>query len=220
MHCQHQQEQILPAQRNSLKSKDMKRILVLLSLFISAVTLAQTSYIVDKKGVKLFVRDDATEVILIDKRISYVLVGKTWEKYIKFDDLDYAAIGPSLLKSFNLNQKKKSKVYFVFGEKQDKQLIGVAITVTTSSGNLSSSRTFYELYVIDNNQNVIEELSMDDSKSKDDIEKRSKIAPMITKYFSDCPDVMSKLQQYDTTDEKNFAVLGFFHDTKYINCKQ
>lgn len=187
---------------------------------MSSVTLAQTSYIVDKKGVKLYVRDDATEVILIDKRISYVLVGKSWEKYIKFDDLDFAVVGSSLLKSFNLNQKKKSKVYFVYGEKQDKQLIGVAITVTTTSGSMSSSRTFYELFVIDNNQNIIEELSLNDSKSSDDIENRAKIAPMIKKHFSDCPDVISKLQGYEAADEKNYTILQFFHDTKYINCKQ
>jgi hypothetical protein len=197
----------------------MKSVFYMLCLFISAVTWAQTSYIVDKKGVKLYVRDDATEVILIDKRISYVLVGKTWEKYIKFDDLDYALIGSSLLKSFNLNHKKKSKVYFVLGEKQDKQLIGVAVTVTTTSGNLSSSKTFYERLVIDNDQNVIEELKMDDGKSKEDIEMRSKIAPMIKKHFSDCPEVMSKLQKYDDTDEKSFSILGFLLETNYINCK-
>lgn len=182
--------------------------------------MAQTSYIIDKKGTKLYVRDDATEVILIDKRISYVLVGKTWEKYVKFDDLDYAAIGSSVLKSFNLNHKKKSQVYFIYGQKEDKQLIGVAVTVTSTSGNMSSSRTFYELYVIDNDQNIIEELKMDDSKSKDDVEKRAKIAPMIKKYFSDCPDIMSKLQDNEGSDERNMTILGFLHNTKYINCKQ
>jgi len=143
-----------------------------------------------------------TEVILIDKRISYVMVGKSWEKYIKFDDLDYAAIGSSVLKSFNLNPKKKSKVYFIYGDKKEQQLIGVAVTVTTTSGNLSSSKTFYELLVIDSNQNILEELTTDSGNSKGDIATRAKISPMIKKYFSDCPEVLSKLQKYDIADEK------------------
>lgn len=196
----------------------MKKLLIIL-LFVFTGSFAQTSYIVDKKGTKTLVRPERTEVILIDKRISYAVIGKSWEKYIKFEDLDYAVIGSSVLKSFHLNQKKKSNVYFVFGEKEDKKLIGVAITVTTTHGSLSSSRTYYELYVIDANETVLDEVDASSGNSKSKIEDRTKIAPMIRKHFSDCPEVIAKLEKYDIADEKNASILNFFFDTEYINCK-
>jgi hypothetical protein len=190
----------------------MKKLLLLM-LFISSVSFAQNNYIIDKKGTKLYVRDDQTEVILIDKRISYMLVGKTWEKYIKFDDLDYAVVGSSVLKSFKLDKSKKSKVFFVLGEKENMKLIGVTIVVTTSSGSHSSSRTFYNILVIDNEDNIIEQINADSGKSKDNAANIDKIAPMIRKNFSDCPQVMSKLSEYE-----NSNILGFITDTQYIKC--
>lgn len=93
----------------------MKKLLIIL-LFTFTGTFAQNSYIVDKKGNKSFIRPELTDVLLIDKRISYVNVGKTWEKYIKFEDLDQALIGPSLLKSFHLNQKKELR-FILFTQK-------------------------------------------------------------------------------------------------------
>ena len=196
----------------------MKKILIIL-FFVFTGSFAQTSYIVDKKGTKTFVRPERTEIIVIDKRISYAIIGKSWEKYIKFADLDYALIGPSLLKSFHLNQKKRSDVYFVYGEKEDKKLIGSAITVTTTNGNFSSSRTYFELYVIDNSETVLDEVSAISGNSKSKIEDRTKIAPMIRKHFSECPEVIAKLEKYDIDDEKNTSILNFFFDTEYIKCK-
>jgi hypothetical protein len=196
----------------------MRTFLIIL-LFAFSSSFAQKSFIVDKKGTKIIIRDELTNIILIDKRISYVINGKSWEKYIKFQDLDYAVIGPSLLKSFHLNQQKKAEVYFVYGEKQDKKLIGVAITVTTTHGTMSISSTYYELYVIDNNENILDQIITRSGKSKEKIENRGQIATMIRKHFSDCPDLMTKLQKYDIADEKNEAILSFFLDTEYINCK-
>lgn len=196
----------------------MKKYLIIL-LFVFTGSFAQTSYIVDKKGTKTFVRPERTDIILIDKRISYTALGKTWEKYIKFADLDHAVIGSSVLKSFHLNQKKKAEVYFIYGEKEDKKLIGVAITVTTNYRSYSSSKNYYELYVIDNNETVIEEVGTASGNSKGKIEDRTKIAPMIRKHFSDCPELIAKLDKYDIEDENNTSILNFFFDTEYINCK-
>lgn len=197
----------------------MKQILIFLIYFFSLNIFSQNSFIVDKKGTKTFVRDDATEIIVVDKRISYVNVGKSWEKYIKFDDLDFAVIGSSLLKSFNLNQSKKSSVYFVLAEKQDMKLIGLTVTVTTTQGNSTWSTTYYELYVVDNNNKILEGLNMTGGDMNKSIIERAKIAPMIKKYFSDCPKVITKLNKYDVVDEKNRSILEFLSDTEYINCK-
>ncbi len=197
----------------------MKKLLIIL-LFVFTGSFAQTSYIVDKKGTKTFVRPERTEVIVTDKRISYALIGKSWEKYIKFADLDYAVIGASILKSFHLNQKKKSEIYFIYGEKTDKKLIGIAITVISTTGNFVTSKTYYELYVIDNNEMVLDEVTALSGNTKSRIEDRTKIAPMIKKHFFDCTEVMAKLEKFDIDDEEHTSILNFFFDTDYINCKQ
>ncbi|REG91143.1 hypothetical protein [Flavobacterium aquicola] len=197
----------------------MKKILIIL-LFVFTNSFAQSSYILDKKGKTTYIRPDRTNIILIDKRISYTIVGKSWEKYIKFEDLDYAVIGSSILKSFHLNQKKKSNVYFIYGETDEKKLIGLAVTVTTTRGSFVSSKTYYELYVIDNNEMVLDEITVTSGNSKSKIEDRTKIAPMIRKHFSDCPDLIAKLDKYDDNDEKSASILSFFFDTENINCNE
>ena len=196
----------------------MKANFVLFFVFLSMTISSQTNFIVDKKGNKSIIRDDVGEVILFDKRISYTLVGKTWEKYIKFDNLDYASIGPTILKSFKLNKKNKSEVYYIFAEKKDKKLIGVAINVTNTYSKISSSRTFYHLYVIDNDSNIIEGVDFDSTSTNKEIEERAKLAPLVRKYFSDCPQIIESLNQFDFPNEKNTSIIGFFNNPKYISC--
>jgi hypothetical protein len=197
----------------------MKNSFIFSFLFFSLVSFAQNNYLIDKKGNKIIIRDDVGEVILIDKRISYTLVGKSWEKYIKFDDLDYAAIGPTILKSFKLKGKKSSDVYYIYASKEDKSLIGIAVTVTTTYGNMSSSKTFYKMYVIDNDNNILDEVDFNSSTRKSESEERALLAPMIRKHFSDCPQVIQRLSQYDLDTDKNTSIMGFFFNPAYINCK-
>jgi hypothetical protein len=193
----------------------MRSVIVLLILLAGLTSNSQTNYIVDKKGNKTIIRDDVGEVILIDKRISYTLVGKTWEKYIKFDDLDFAAVGNCRLKSFRLNKKRKSSIYYVFAEKSDKKLIGIAITVTLKY----SSRTFFQLCVIDNNDTIIEEVDFNSTSKTKENQERAKLAPMVRKHFSDCPDLINRLNRYDYPDDENRAIIGFFNNPEYITCK-
>lgn len=194
-------------------------LLLLLLLLCSVSTYSQTNFIVDKKGNKTIIRDDNAEIILIDKRISYTLVGKTWEKYIKFEDLDYARIGNTTLKAFKLNNKKKPEIYFVFAEKKDKKLIGLSWTVTSTAYNITLSRTFYQMHVIDNDDNIIESVGFT-SKIKDgEVDDRVKLAPMIRNHFSDCPKLLEILNQYDSPSENNLiSITGFFYNPIFIEC--
>ncbi|WP_298117691.1 hypothetical protein [Flavobacterium sp.] len=190
--------------------------LLFISLFFTVVAYSQNSFIVDKKGTKTIVRDDVINVILIDKRISYSLVGKTWEKYIKFDDLDYANVNGKLLKSINLNKSKKSQVYFVLGENNEKTLIARCITVTSSSpsGRMSYSSGQYEMYVIDKEENIIESFNFLYSDKKQ-VELKASVYALIKKHFSDCVKLMDLLDSVKVNDQ----ILSIFNNTEYINCK-
>ncbi|WP_264531684.1 hypothetical protein [Flavobacterium sp. N502540] len=197
------------------------KLLVLILIFTFSNSFAQNSYIVDKKGNKILTRDEVTDILLVDKRISYVNLGKSWEKYIKFEDLDHAVIGSSLLKSFHLNQKKKADVYFVYGEKNDRKLVGLAYIIETIQGHYVEGfkKTFYELYLIDNNETVLDQINGTSTNTEGKIALRGEISPFIKKYFSDCPALMTKLSKYDLHDQNNREILSFFFDTEYIKCQ-
>jgi hypothetical protein len=194
----------------------MKNLFLLFLFFLSIFSHAQSSYIVDKKGVKIFVRDDATEVILIDKRVSYVLLDKTWPKYIKFDDLDHANINGIVLKSFKLNGSKKSAVYFVLSESNDKTLIARSITTSSNStsGNMTYSNVSCAMYVIDKEQKMIEDVVFRIIYEKE-AEQAVLISQLIRKYFSECEELINYLENREADE----TILNICNNTKFINCK-
>ncbi len=197
----------------------MKKAFFLLLLFSCINAFSQNSFIVSTDGKKTIIRDDKVEIILIDKRISYTEVGKTWEKYIRYKDLDYAIIGSHYLKSYRL-YKNKPEIYFVLTEQDDKTLISSVVTVTSTSGHYSSSRTYYEINVIDSKNKIIEGLSFTDKNSKDQVELRLKIAPLIKKHFPNCTRLLDNLDEFESTDkEDNTMILGFFNSQDYVKCK-
>lgn len=174
-------------------------------------TSAQTAFFVDKKGKKTVMRDDAVEVILIDKRISYKQVGKTWEKYIKFDELDHVKWDAYYLKTFRISGKKKDRLLFVNIESPTKKLLSIAVEVSsTSSTGFTSSSTHYEVLVIDNSNMVIDELKFTAGNRYED--ERALLAPMIRKHFSDCPNVMSKITSTESAMEQ-------INSPEYFTCQ-
>ena len=123
------------------------------------------------------------EILVLDDRISYAEVGKEWEKYIRFKDLDYAIVGPYYFKSFILiNEKGKSikeSSYFVMTETPTKKLLVYTYTLI---GKYSST-DFYFIYVIDNNNNILDsELKF--THARQQIDKRKNAEFIIRKHFS------------------------------------
>jgi hypothetical protein len=172
---------------------------------------AQTSYFVDKKGKKQIVRDDAIDIILIDKRISYKEVGKTWDKYITYKDLDYAVVGPYYFKTFRFGKSKKDEAFFICAESAQKRLLSMAVTYDVSYGSFSVTTVRYRILLIDNNNTILEELKFHNGGT--DSEKHIAAAEMVRKHFSDCADVIERL------DEEAHGIMGFFDDPEYIKCK-
>lgn len=194
-----------------IKNLSMKKIILLFCFFISFLSNAQNSYIVDKKGKKTFVRDDAIDVILIDKRISYKLPGKTWEKYITYKHLDYAIFNGRYFKSFKLNRKRKA--LFVIAEEGNKKLAGISVVTTTSRGSYSNSILRVQYYVIENDDTILLEIKANDTKSG--AAKRKKIASQIKRHFPNCQELIDRLNNYSESDDK--AILSLTNSS-YINC--
>jgi hypothetical protein len=196
----------------------IKTLLFLLFVFWSPNSFAQTSYIVTKKGDKIIVQDgaDAWDIIVIDKRISYKLPGKTWEKYITFSDLDYAMLGAFKFKSFVINKRKKA--YFVQAEANGKSLISLAVTTVTTNGNMSLSSTNYEVYIVDDQGAILAQLDFHSYKNKISAAERAKMPGMIKAHFPDCAKVIAAIDSANTNDEFNLGILDFLDSPFLMDC--
>ncbi|MFD1603201.1 hypothetical protein ACFSJW_18895 [Flavobacterium artemisiae] len=194
--------------------------LFFLVFFFSLNFYSQNSFILKKDGTKIEISDKFNdfEIINIDKRISYVIPGKTWEKYITYKDLDYASFGQYVFKSFII--EKKQKGYFVLAEDVDKRLVCLVTSVTTQQGkSLYSTITYYDILVLDLNNNIIETLDFKGTnKSLGHVELRKKVPELIKRNFKNCPKVIERMESFNTNDEYFMDILGFFDSPVYLKC--
>jgi len=194
----------------------MKKIAVML-LFFSLNSFAQNSFFIDKKGEKTIIKDDEWDIIVIDKRVSYKLPGKTWEKYITFSDLDYGIFGSYKFKSFKINKKKKA--YFVQAEADGKSLISLAVTTVATSGGISSSNTHYEVLVVDSEDNVLEKLDFHDFRNSKSVSARGQLAGMVKSHFPNCRLLLEALDNANMHDKLNMEILSFLNTPIFRDCE-
>lgn len=197
----------------------MKNLFFLVLLF-SLNSYSQNSFIFKKDGTKIPISDDfnAIDIIDIDKRVSYVIPGKTWEKYITYKDLNYASFGPYIFKSFLI--KNRHKGYFVLVDDIDKRLVCLVTTVTTQQGkSLSSTITFYDILVLDLNDNIIESIDFKGTnRGEKNVELRRQVPEFIKRNFKNCPQVIERMESFITNDEYFMGILGFFDSPIYLKC--
>lgn len=191
----------------------MRKTIILFYLLFPLFLHSQNSYIVDKKGEKTIIRDDAIDIISIDDRISYKLPGKTWEKYITYKNLDHAILNGKYFKAFKLKRKRRG--LFVIAEEGNKKLAGISVVTTTTSSSYSNSilRVYY--YVIENDDTVLLELSANDSKSKSAISNRKKVYDQIKLFFPDCQELIGRLNY---NSESDYMSILYLTQTPYITC--
>jgi len=192
----------------------MKRIFILLCTFFAYNLIAQDAFFVDRKGNKTAMQESQVEVILIDKRISYKQVGKTWEKYVRFKDLKYAKWGNYVFKIFNLKGKEKNLGYFVNAETKTHKLLTIAVeVVTTSNTGFTTSYTQYVAIIIDSDDNVLENFKF--TKRDRYEEERARMVVAVNKYFVDCPKLLGTLNLGGQSEQGVFEIM---EDPEYINC--
>jgi hypothetical protein len=197
----------------------MKKLFFLIFL-ISISSFSQNSFLLKKDGSKVAIKDDfnAIDIIEIDKRVAYVIPGKTWQKYVTFKDLDYASFGPYIFKSFKI--KNSYHGYFVLADDVEKRLVCLVTEITTQTGKtLYSTVSYYKVLVLDSNDNVIDQMEFKGtSKNDTNVSLRKEVPGFIKKYFDNCPKVIERMNSYITDDEFYKGILGFFDSPIYIKC--
>lgn len=192
----------------------MRAFLILILCLCGCMSHGQNTVIYDKKGNKKIVQDDAIEIILLDKRVSYKDVGKTWEKYITFKDLDRVETETSVFRSVRLDNRKKDEGFYVLAENADHICLVRAIVVVSSGRRFSSSMTYYSLFITDKQYHTIESLEFNSLPKN--IESASGIVSLIRKYFGNCPGLTERLNALAGPYESQ---LNLITSPVYNDCK-
>ena len=175
--------------------------------------LAQDNFFIYKKnGEKIIAENGSFKPNVRSERLYYKLVGDKDEKFIKYEDMDYATLSDSKFKYFN----PKLESLFVIGEDAEKTLAYIGLS--QSMGN----STFYQysVYVIDNKTyDVIDKIVFTLYPSKGKSKTRGEVPGFITRYFGNCKKVMQRLSYFENDGGMNMQIAGFFVFPPYMVCE-
>ena len=178
----------------------MKRLITAVLLLLSLASFSQEAYIIKKDSTKIVVNPESVYIIPVDKRVAYKLPGKTWEKYVRYKDLDFVSY----------DGKRFKNGAFIIAENASVKMETLPQTVTTDKPTM---RTFFYYRFVDKKTNkIISRGTFTSVKSKANKEKMETAITLVKQYFADCPQVMQKVA--DTTQDRE----SFFWDLQYIEC--
>ena len=214
------------------------KFLITLFLFCGIQLYSQSEYIIDKKGNKIIIDGDSSQMSLVQiekmtkitTTIFYSLNGKN-EK-IELLDVKEAVYGNYKINSFNFDLKHLDKElpFFILSENNGFRLISL---------QKSNINTF--VFIIDSNGKIIENLSLKGYKYKgEELENRARVDSKIREYFGNCEELIKRLDRYKyntvtfkakskfvkmmnknngSSDNKNFENLNsFFYNPIYLTC--
>jgi hypothetical protein len=191
----------------------MKKIL-LLFLLISFNSNAEDSFIIKKDGSKSIIKTNSFRVDQNEKLIYYKLTTNDSEIKMSFSDFSCVEFGVNKFKTYKLNNSNEVRGYFVLTESNDKALISISKT------DEDSNKVTYEFHIIDNNGQVLESHFFNNILNQKNADLRSEIYLKIKFYFSNCFELLKRLDLYDKNNSgiNNITILRFFNSPVYQKC--
>lgn len=208
-------------------------------LFLNSA-FAQEGFIIDKDGKKIIVGGDKVELLSSFEEFEYQQSGSNKKSKIKLKNIKSANfLGFYHIETFTIN--KQLKPCFIIAETPKSKLVGYNEihnqTYFTGPGK-SNTRSYvkYFYYVLDNQNNLIEELKFMSFYSERSEDKRDDVESKVRNHFSDCPDLISRLNAYDPNatgfesvsdrakkwtkkfEEGNAKILYLFNNPDYSMC--
>jgi len=232
----------------------------LLSLLFFALYLnnafSQEGFIINTDGEKIIVDGSKVELLPSDEKFEYQELGSDKKSKIRVDKITSATFGNFRIETFSI--EKKPRAYFIIAEMLGKKLVGYSFITSkvsvkhgpssmspnpTSSKNVmgQSKTTFftkYFYYIVDESNKMVEALEFDSLYGDKNAKKRDAAEAVLRKYFSNCPELIGRLNKYDTSmmnfenaserakkvaktyDEGNAKMWKFFNNPEYSKCNQ
>ena len=193
----------------------MKKIFFLL-LLISFYSYAEDSFIIKNDGTKAIIKSNSFRVDQTEKLIYYKLITSDSEIKMRFNEFSSVEFGVNKFKTFKLGNSKEIKGYFVLTENNDKTLISISI----ADEDEDSRKVTYEFYVVDSSNQILESHTFNNLLNQKNADLRSEIYSKIKFYFSDCLELLKRLDMYDknNSDINNTTILRFFNSPIYQKC--
>lgn len=162
-------------------------------LFINSA-FAQEGFIIDKDGKKIIV--DVSKVQYFSNEFQYQQPNSEKRKNIDHDEIMTANLGEYIIETYSLDKKPRS--YFIIAEIAEKKLVGFtkvsSHSSTTASGNkIGSTIVYYNYFIIDASNKVIEKLEFTDIKREKEAQKRDEAEAILKNHFRDCPELDTRV---------------------------
>lgn len=167
-------------------------------LLLSAKTFSQKSFIVTNDNTKIIVDDNFFDIQIADERIVYKIPNNDKKEVIKFKNINTSIVGKYNMKRMKLADEKHDELYFTLADLKGKKMTGYNKIITTANTgpNLDhggGTVVKFICYILDENDKALEKMETS-SLSGEKYEKiRKTTEDKITKYFSDCKEVMDRL---------------------------
>lgn len=132
----------------------------------------------------------------------------TWEKFIKYKDLEYAMNGNYKIKSYKLEGERKYRAFYIINDSN--KTLGT-ISYHSSSGMISGGTTHYNYYIIENNT-LIKTGRLPIHNKEKYIAHQLEFSNDLKTHFEDCDALMTKLNEIET----DYSIDGVVQDTSFI----
>ena len=192
----------------------MKHLLLIFFSFSTFLAFAEDEILL-KNGTKALIKPNTFKVDYNEHKISFQTDGSNKEVTILFKDFDWVTVGINKFQTFKFEGSSTVEGYFVLSETNSKKLI------FRSFQEEESNLIKYSFYIVDTNNKVLDFHAFDNGASKKSVTQRSEIFLKIRYYFSECTEMLKRLEVYDqfSSDLNHIRILLFFKTPIYYNCK-
>lgn len=192
---------------------------LLLSLCLLTLNAFSQPLIQLKDGSKIIAKEQSIHISPSNKKIYYQSSALEKKQKVKFSIVDFAKFEDYYFKIFTIN--KKTKGFYILAEANDKKLVAIKYGKVISRGGFESVLDFYELAVLNKENNIVENLTFTGNNSEKSIESRSKVQALIQNHFSGCPKLLEKAKLFESnpSDVNNRMIMTFLDVPVIINCQ-
>lgn len=213
----------------------MKKLFFAMLCFVTFTSNAQ-NFIETLKGER-FDNIDESEVEITFRKVTFKHNGKN--ESIKVEKIKNAIIGEYRLEHHKINEKDEF-TFFVYAENDDKRLLCLVEKHDVQNNISSSTWTYDRIFILDNQNNILDDLSYRTNISSKKLkEKSDKAEKIIKETFKDCSDFNGRFEKYNLDNSEfqvkskrmqkkidkynkyknEFIFSTFLEQPKYSNCK-
>lgn len=187
----------------------MKTILLL--LFACGSLFAQ-DFITKTDGTRIDVVEGSIKMEHGNKKLQYATANGPVAK-IKVKDLASASYKDHQIKTFIINGKRRA--YYILANSNGKQLVSASSVRVASKGGFDVPYKRFEVAMI-SGDNIIFHSVFTDVNSEKNRALRQKAFESIVMNMSDCPNIVSRLQTFDSPESG--GITKFLDDPYVISC--